>query len=121
MSYIGRLRIFLQGLFFLFLLLVVTTLRAQDVEDFYARMLEQEVEVVNPVKYPVIGFGAGIINFMGDVRYGADSPLLGTWAGKMNVSTLLGKSKQIKMNVSVMYQGRQQDLVSELSLSDGDY
>ena len=40
----------------LLLLLVfssMTTLRAQDVEDFYARMLEQEVEVLNPVKYPV--------------------------------------------------------------------
>lgn len=104
MSRIGRLRIFLQASLLLFFLLACTTmLRAQDVEDFYARMLEQEVEVLNPVKYPVVGFGAGIINFMGDIRYGSDSPLLGSWAGKMNVSTLLGKSKQIKMNVSVMY------------------
>ena len=103
MSTSGRLHIILTGLCLLFLTLVATRSKAQDVEDFYARMLEQEVEVVNPVKYPVIGFGAGIINFMGDVRYGADSPLLGTWGAKMNVSTLLGKSKQIKMNVSVMY------------------
>lgn len=91
----------LVALFFLFF--TSLQLKAQDVEDFYARMLEQEVEVVDPVKYPVIGFGAGLIQFMGDVRYNSDSPLLGSWAAKMNVSTLLGKAKQIKLNVAVMY------------------
>ena len=103
MAYLGGKRLFQKILFLSLFLFTVAKLHAQDVEDFYARMLEQEVEVVNPVKYPVVGFGAGIINFLGDVRYGADSPLLGSWAAKMNVSTLLGKSKQIKLNVSVLY------------------
>ena len=78
-------------------------LYAQDVEDFYARMLEQEVEVVNPVKRPVISLGAGIVNYLGEIRNEGDNHLLGSWAARMNVSTLLGKSKQIKMNVYVMY------------------
>lgn len=98
-----RKRVYYRVLFFLVLFAFVTTVRAQDVEDFYARMLEQEVEVMNPVKYPVVGFGAGIINFLGDVRYGADGPLVGSWGAKMGVSTLLGKSKQVKLNVSVLY------------------
>ena len=103
MAYLRGKRLFYRALFLLVFVFGILTLRAQDVEDFYARMLEQEVEVLNPVKYPVVGFGAGIINFLGDIRYGTDSPLLGSWAAKMNVSTLLGKSKQIKLNVSVLY------------------
>lgn len=121
MSYLGRKQL-VGGLTVIFLLLFsFSRLKAQDVEDFYARMLEQEVEVVDPVKYPVIGFGAGLINFLGDIRYGSDSPLLGSWAAKMNVSTLLGKSKQIKMNVSVLYgQLQGQDFKKSLRMNTVD-
>lgn len=75
----------------------------QDVEDYYARMLEEEVEVVDPVKRPVISAGAGLTYFLGEVGYSGDNPMLGSWAAKLNVSTLVGKSKQIKLNVFMMY------------------
>jgi len=77
--------------------------QAQDVEDYYARMLEEEVEVVNPVKRPVVSVGAGMINFFGEIRYPGNFFSNGTFGARVNVSTLLGKSKQIKMNVFVMY------------------
>ena len=82
MTYWGRKRVCYKVLLLLLIFFSMTTLRAQDVEDFYARMLEQEVEVLNPVKYPVVGFGVGVINFLGDVRYGADGPLVGSWERK---------------------------------------
>lgn len=100
--FIARVFFFL-SLVLLVMLLCVGALRAQDVEDFYARMLEQEVEVLNPVKRPVIALGGGIINFLGDIRYDSDTYTMGSWAAKVNVSTLLGRSKQVKMNVFVMY------------------
>lgn len=79
------------------------TMSAQDVEDFYARMLEQEVEVVNPVKRPVLGLGVGVLMPMGDIKYLGDNALASSWAARLNVSTLVGRSKQVKLNVSVLY------------------
>ena len=49
-------------------LLGVSGLRAQDVEDYYARMLEQEVEVADPVKRPVVAFGFGLLHPLGEIR-----------------------------------------------------
>lgn len=77
--------------------------RGQDVEDYYARMLEEEVEVVNPVKRPVISGGLGVTYFIGEVGYSSDNPLLGSWAARLNVATLIGKEKQTKLNVFMMY------------------
>lgn len=95
---------FVRGLLSLaFIMLLGVGLQAQDVEDFYARMLEQEVEVVNPVKRPVIGLGAGILFPLGDIRYASDNLLYSSWAVRMNVTTLVGASKQVKLNVSVLY------------------
>lgn len=76
---------------------------AQDVEDYYARLLEEEVEVVNPVKRPVISAGVGVTYFIGEVGYSGDSPVVGSWAARLNVSTLIGKAKQTRMNVFMMY------------------
>lgn len=77
--------------------------QGDDVEDYYARLLDVEVEVVNPVKRPVISAGIGVAHFLGDIRYAADNALMSSWAGRVNVSTLVGKSKQAKMNVFIMY------------------
>lgn len=89
--------------FLLLCVLPFRTVRGQDVEDFYARMLEQEVEVLNPVKRPVLGLGVGVLLPYGDIRYLSDHPISSSWACRVNVSTLVGKSKQVKLNVAVLY------------------
>lgn len=85
------------------LLVFPVALWAQDVEDYYARMLEEEVEVVNPVKRPVISAGVGVTHFIGEVGYTGDNLMLGSWAARLNVSTLIGKAKQTKLNVFMLY------------------
>jgi len=67
---------------------------AQDLED----MLVQEVEVINPVYKPVIGFGIGLLNYYGEIRNNTNSPLLGTPGFHVNVSTFVDNKHYIRGN-----------------------
>ncbi len=87
----------------LILVLAAQSARAQDVEEFYAKMLEKEVEVVDPVKRPEIGLNVGIINFFGDINYPSDNAILGSWAVGGSVSSLFGPSRQIRAGLNVLY------------------
>ena len=90
-------------------LLGVSGLRAQDVEDYYARMLEQEVEVADPVKRPVVAFGFGLLHPLGEIRSPRSNFIDGTFGARVNITTLVGKSKQLKINAYVLY-GRLQGI-----------
>ncbi|PIE84099.1 MAG: hypothetical protein CSA07_03875 [Bacteroidia bacterium] len=87
----------------LILLSVYPVGRAQDVEEFYAKMLEKEVEVVDPVKRPEIGVSAGMIHYLGDIRYRADNGMLGNLGTTVSVGTLIGSARQMRMNVMIMF------------------
>ncbi len=76
---------------------------AQDVEEFYAKMLEKEVEVVDPVKRPEIGISAGMINFFGDIKFRADNGMRGNLGATVSVGTLIGSARQMRMNVTIMF------------------
>lgn len=73
---------------------------AQD-EDLDS-LLRKEIIVENPVYKPVIGFGAGIMNFYGDVRNSYFNPMIGNYAFKVNVSTYIDKKRNFLGNFSLL-------------------
>jgi hypothetical protein len=70
---------------------------AQD-EDELDSLLRKKIVVENPVYKPVIGFGAGVMNFYGDVRNSFINPMVGNYAFKLNVSTFLDKRRNFLGN-----------------------
>ena len=67
-------------------------------ENVWEDLLKQEVEVTNPVYKPVIGFGIGVLNFLGDVRNNPNTPLTGNIGYKVNVATYLDSKHFFKGN-----------------------
>jgi hypothetical protein len=69
------------------LLLPTFSLVAQ--EDELDRLLNEEVENINPVYKPVVGFGIGVLNYFGDIKNNYYSPTIGTLGYKVNLSTYI--------------------------------
>ncbi len=69
-----------------------------DIED----LLYTEVDNLNPVYKPVIGFGIGTFNFFGDVRDANQNPLNGTLGYKVNISTFIDNKHIIRANFFFM-------------------
>ncbi len=91
------------GILLLFLL-VPFRLFAQDPdEEYYESLLKQEVDNENVVYRPVIGFGYGFVNFLGEVRSKKFNPLMGTPAYKINVSTFLDSKHYFRANFALMF------------------
>lgn len=80
-----------------FLIIIPFHAYGQD-ENFWDDFLKEEVEVENPVYKPVIGFGTGILNFMGDVRNDFSSPLNGQLGYKVNVATFVDNRHYLRAN-----------------------
>ncbi|HJX71645.1 MAG TPA: DUF6089 family protein [Bacteroidales bacterium] len=58
-------------------------------EDEFDKLLNEEVENINPVYKPVVGFGAGILNYFGDVKNNIYTPTLGTLGYIVNLATYI--------------------------------
>jgi len=67
-------------------------------EEDLDSLLRREIIVENPVYKPVIGFGAGIMYFYGDVRNSFFNPMIGNYAFKVNVSTFIDKQRNFLGN-----------------------
>ncbi|MBP1670418.1 MAG: hypothetical protein H6Q21_2784, partial [Bacteroidetes bacterium] len=72
----------------------VTGLLAQ--EDELERLLNEEVENINPVYKPVVGFGAGVLNYFGDIKNNYYTPTIGTLGYKVNLSTYIDNRRFLK-------------------------
>ncbi len=70
-----------------------------DIED----LLYQEVDNLNPVYKPVMGFGIGMFNFYGEVHDPDQSPLMGTPGYKVNVATFVDNNQYLRANFYAMY------------------
>jgi hypothetical protein len=70
-----------------------------DIED----LLYTEVDNLNPVYKPVVGFGAGIFNFLGDVRNPNQNLLSGTMGYKINVATFVDNKQYFRANFYFTY------------------
>ena len=60
--------------------------------------LTSEVEVIDPVYRPVIGFGVGVLSFYGDVNNSHGNLLMGTPGYKINVMVPIGRTQDFKVN-----------------------
>lgn len=75
---------------------------AQEDDEYWKKLLNEEVEIENPVYKPVISIGAGVLGFFGDVKNPGANILSGRNGYKVNVSTLVGKKNFFKFNVYVL-------------------
>ncbi|MBN1157739.1 MAG: hypothetical protein JXA61_00010 [Bacteroidales bacterium] len=82
------------------LFLLSVTLRAQ--EDEFERLLNQEVEDINPVYKPIVGFGVGVLNYFGDIKNNYYSPTIGTLGYKINLSTYIDNKHVLKADLYFM-------------------
>src|SRR4030043_129621 len=79
------------------LILPVVSVFSQADEDLDS-LLRKEIIVENPVYKPVIGFGAGIMNFYGDVNNVFINPMVGNYTFRLNVSTFIDKKRNFLGN-----------------------
>ncbi len=71
-------------------------------DEYYDSLLTKTVIVETPVYKPVIGAGAGVVNFFGDVRNNNYFPLLGNNAFKINASTYLDRKRLFRANFNLL-------------------
>jgi hypothetical protein len=71
-------------------------------ERDWEKYLIEDVENINPVYKPVIGFGVGFLSFYGDVNNNIKNPLFGSLAGKVNMHAYVDPKKHFKFNLYVM-------------------
>jgi len=76
--------------------------RVKSQEDELERLLNTEVENINPVYKPVVGFGVGVLNYFGDIKNNYYSPTIGTLGYKVNVSTYIDNNHNFKAEFSFM-------------------
>jgi len=82
------------GLLVFFIFVSVFPVLAQ--EDEFERLLHQEVENINPVYKPVLGFGLGVLNYFGDVKNNYYTPTIGTLGYKISLSTYIDNKRFFK-------------------------
>lgn len=82
----------------LFLSILGIVVFAQEDDEYWKKLLNEEVEIENPVYKPVISLGAGVMSFFGDVNSPGSNILSGRNGYKLNVSTLVGKKNFFKLN-----------------------
>jgi hypothetical protein len=82
------------------LILPVVSIIAQADEDLDS-LLRKKIIIENLVYKPVIGFGAGIMNFYGDVNNVFINPMVGNYTFRLNVSTFIDKKRNFLGNFSL--------------------
>ena len=91
------------GIIWLFLgALFCCALNVNAQEDELDKLLNEEVENINPVYKPVVGFGAGVLNYFGDVKNNYYSPTLGTLGYKVNISTYVDNKRVLRADFFFM-------------------
>lgn len=71
-------------------------LKGQEID--WEKMLVEDIENVNLVYKPVVSFGAGYLNFIGDVKNNTSNPLTGSLAFKANMHAFLDAAHHYKFN-----------------------
>ncbi|MDX9696422.1 MAG: hypothetical protein RBT49_11590 [Bacteroidales bacterium] len=86
------------------LLLILTfSILQVSAQGSYEELLMREVEVENPVFMPVIGLGAGFINYYGELKNDTKNILQGNPSYRINVYMPLGKKHYWKANLNVLF------------------
>jgi hypothetical protein len=96
MKYVYLTRTLFNRATFLTFLCVIAATAVRAQEDELDRLLNEEVENINPVYKPVLGFGAGVLNYFGDIRNNYYSPAIGTLGYKINLSTYIDDKRVLR-------------------------
>ena len=72
-------------------------------QDEFDSLLIREIVVQNPVYKPVLGFGAGITNFYGDVQNNYINNMVGKYGFRATVSTYLDGKRSLTGNFHMIY------------------
>lgn len=86
---------------FVSILVVAQTPNPGDITD----IMKKDVENINPVYKPVIGFGVGAFNYYGDVQTPSQTLFNGDLGYKVNVATYLDNNHYIRGNFYVIAGG----------------
>ena len=83
-------------------LIIILVLGAQVAfaQGGYEDLLYQEVEVENPVYMPVIGIGAGVINYYGELQNDYSNLIQGSPSFRINVFQYLDSKHYWKVNLN---------------------
>ncbi len=82
-------------------------------QDEFDSLLIREIVVQNPVYKPVLGFGAGITNFYGDVQNNYINNMVGKYGFRATISTFLDSKRSLIGNFHLIYgslTGNERDL-----------
>jgi hypothetical protein len=96
MKYVEFIHTWLTRAAFLALVLFITTVAVHAQEDELDRLLNEEVENINPVYKPVLGFGVGVLNYFGDIKNNYYSPTIGPLGYKISLSTYIDEKRFYK-------------------------
>jgi len=99
--------------YLLFSFLALCAYQAAWSQDEFDSLLIREIVVQNPVYKPVLGFGAGITNFYGDVQNNYINNMVGKYGFRATISTYLDSKKSLLGNFHLIYgslTGNERDL-----------
>lgn len=85
-----------------FFLIIFIPVFVYSQEDEFDKLLNEEVENINPVYKPVVGFGGGVLNFIGDIKNNQFTPTIGTLGYQVNVATYIDNNHYFKANFYFM-------------------
>jgi len=85
------------------LLILIFSIQLLFAQGGYEELLMREVEVENPVYMPVIGLGAGFINYYCELKNDTKNILQGNPSYRFNVYMPLGKKHYWKANLNVLF------------------
>jgi len=71
-------------------------------EDEFERLLNEEVENINPVYKPVVGFGIGVLNYFGEIKNNYYSPTIGTPGYKVSLTTFIDNKHVLRADFFFM-------------------
>ena len=84
---------------FFFIATSLLGMAQEDIED----ILNEKVEVANPVYKPVVSLGTGVLNFYGDVKNNYINQVLGDFGYKLNISAFVDQNRYFKTNFFLIY------------------
>ena len=96
------LRSYSYKIFLTALLSVLCLVSIAQEDEYWNKLLTEEVEIDNPSYKPVISFGVGVLGFFGDIKNPGANILSGRNGYKLNVSTFVGKKNYFKGNLYVL-------------------
>lgn len=74
--------------------------RGQDLD--YDSLLQRIDTVENPVYKPVVSLSYGVLNYLGDVKNSANSPAIGNYGARVNISTFVDRQHNFVGNFYFM-------------------